>query len=164
VSNTSAVAAGLDRAVKKDDMLTTFGPVLHDPDGEVFWLNPQQPPVCRRTIAAARTRCSADGLHGFHHRSSCLFERHFYGGTLHEPPGIIRPRVGELYAFWATDELYLALAHEVAVAMSSSRSKARTSRGSVDGIQIAAQISGCDLDVSCFQCAQKRQTIPAATK
>ena len=34
-----AVAAGLDRAVKKDDMLTTFGPVLHDPDGEVFWLN-----------------------------------------------------------------------------------------------------------------------------
>ena len=34
-----AVAAELDRAMKKDDMLTTFGPVLHDPDGEVFWLN-----------------------------------------------------------------------------------------------------------------------------
>jgi hypothetical protein len=34
-----AVDAELARAVTKDDILTAFGVVLHDADGEVFWLN-----------------------------------------------------------------------------------------------------------------------------
>ena len=34
-----AVDAELARASKKHGILTTFGVVLHDADGEVFWLN-----------------------------------------------------------------------------------------------------------------------------
>ena len=135
-----AVAAELARAVKKDDMLTTFGPVLHDPDGEVFWLNHNNRQFVDELLLLLEQGAVLMAYMGFTTRSSCLFERHLYAGTLHEADGIIRPRVGELYAFWATDELYLALAHEVALAVTPSRSKARTSRGSVDGIQIAAQI------------------------
>ena len=113
-----AVDAELASAVKTHGKLTTFGVVLQDVDGEVFWLNHNNHHFSDELLHLLDQGAVPMAYMGA--TTGHLSERHFYAGTLHGALGIIRPRLGELYTLRATVELHLALSEEVALTVTAS--------------------------------------------
>ena len=94
-----AVDAELASAVKTHGKLITFGVVLHDVDGEVFWLNHNNHQFADELLLLLDQGAVPMAYMGATTGQGIYLNVIFCAGTLHEAVGIIRPRLGELYTF-----------------------------------------------------------------
>lgn len=104
----------LARAVKMHGKLITFGVVLHDVDGEVFWLNHNNhqfaDELLRLLDQGAEPMAYLGATTGHYLYLNVLAG----AGTPQKALGIIRAELAELYAVWPAVELHLAMAEKVA--------------------------------------------------